>query len=123
LTTAVFPAKLDPVHVGHLIQIKRLIEDDRYDRVVVDIFEYEDRVMETEKAIDIVDELIDDEKLDFQLHNSTYTKNPPEVTDNDIVFVTGNPDVADNLKEHGLSVKEIARFESYRAKPLRDEFE
>lgn len=122
MTTAVFPSKLDPVHVGHLIQINRLIENDDFDKVVVDIFEYEDRVMETKEAIDIVNELIGDEKLEFQTHNSTYVETTPDTTDGDVVFVTGNEDVIDNLRGYGFSVKKIERFKSYRANALREEF-
>jgi len=74
LKIAVFPCKADPLHVGHLIQIKRLLKE--YPRVIVDIYVYEGRCMSFCEVVDILEELFAERSrgLIFEKHKNLIPK-------------------------------------------------
>jgi len=119
MNVAVFCGKFDPIHIGHLIQIKRL--RDKYGKVLVDIQDYEGRIMKVEKVIDIIKELIGLDDLIFHRYHTSYTIDLPDypVKDN-YVFLTGNKEVIENLRNQGFNVKPMERFWKYEASFLRN---
>jgi hypothetical protein len=120
LKIAVFPCKADPLHVGHLIQIKRLLKE--YPRVIVDIYVYEGRCMSFCEVVDILEELFAERSrgLIFEKHKKSYSESLPGYSKEDYIFVTGNKKVVDNLKGE-FQVKKIDRFKHYRAREIKKE--
>ena len=119
---AVFPCKMNPIHVGHLVQIRRLI--DRYDLVCIDILNDERFMSSIDETKDIIHEIFKYtiHKIIFKDHFLSYVNTIPEhdFPYDDVVYVTGNNDVYDNLLKNGFNVKKIKRFSFYRSSIIRN---
>jgi nicotinamide mononucleotide adenylyltransferase len=113
-----FPCKCDPIHVGHIIQLKRLLA--LYDTIILDILYYPTRVQNISEVMEILKTLLlPDEycRLLIVTHTISYTKSIPDCIDCPVI--TGNPKVEEFLRKNGVEVIYINRFSDYTSSELR----
>lgn len=117
--TVLFPVKCDPVHIGHVMQIKELLLND-YD-VTIDILDSADRVQNTLKVCEII-RILFDGKVNFRFHTVSYAITLPIYVTNYDYIATGNRDIISNinLSEKNIKVIPLNRFKGYRATRMRD---
>ena len=114
----VFPGKFDPIHIGHIMQIGKLLINEGC--VVVDIFDYPNRTMSIKDVSNIIKFIFPSNVL-IKTHNKTYGISIPK--DKDKIYVMGNNKVANNLSEHGIGIRKIERFPGYRSSKMMEMFE
>ena len=102
---ALFPCKCDPIHVGHIVQIKRLLKTHKY--VIIDIYDYDSRVMPVEEVEEVINEVMcgcEMKRIRFRTHKTSYAKSSYEAI---YIYhiVTGNKAVYNKLKKEGFDVE------------------
>ena len=111
-----FPCKCDPIHVGHLIQIKKLLKRG-YD-VTVDILD-KDRVQSIDAVRYILRTMFDD-KVQVKTHSISYQKRLPESIEFYDYVVTGNSKIIRVLIDNVISFILIKRYPGYRASKMKE---
>lgn len=110
-----FPCKCDPIHTGHIIQIKKLV-DAGYD-VTVDVLLYKDRVMSLFEVRCILHKLFKD-KVKVAMHVESYAYGfPPEMTRVYDMLVSGNTNILEAWTKRKIMLYEI---KGYRATRMRN---
>ncbi|MBC8488107.1 MAG: adenylyltransferase/cytidyltransferase family protein [Bacteroidetes bacterium] len=109
MTTAFFPGKFQPVHLGHIITLMKIY--DKYDKIIVGITEDEQKIMSQEEIKNVFENVLKHlPKFEIVLINGTIVNStsPDNLPDFD-VCVTGNPQVIDKLNKYGLKTEFIER--------------
>ncbi|MFO8022912.1 MAG: hypothetical protein R6U65_10630 [Perlabentimonas sp.] len=120
--TVLFPVKCDPVHIGHVMQIKELLLNG-YD-VTVDLLNSENRVQSIIDVHEIL-KIIFDNQVTFRIHSISYAKVVPKYLMNYDYLATGNRDIisAINLSGASIQVIPLQRIKGYRASKMREMYE
>jgi nicotinamide mononucleotide adenylyltransferase len=116
---AVFPCKANPLHLGHVVQIKRLLKE--YDTVIIDILEQEKRDMGIYEALDVLYEVLTIEeycRVFLRTHVESYVEGY-YLKAEPCVFVTGNEKVIEALRKNNQQVKVIPRYKNYNSTCMR----
>jgi len=111
MSTAFFPGKFQPVHLGHILTIMSLYE--KYDKIIVGITEDIPEVMpqiERKKTFERIFKHLPKFEIVLikgTIENSTSPDNLPDFD----VCLTGNPKVIEKLNKYGLKTKLVKRSE------------
>jgi cytidyltransferase-like protein len=134
---ALFSGRFDPVHLGHIITLGRLLK--KYSKVIVCILDYPEReVCDIKKAIEILETflklwcyernrvIIGVNKTHFakiSLKEIEFICNTAVVSTTfyTYVYVGGNEEVNKHIKSIGFPVEYIPRSYFYRATSIREE--
>jgi phosphopantetheine adenylyltransferase len=119
---ALFPCKCDPIHTGHLVQIKTLLNKG-YD-VTVDILTDENRkrVMSLWEVRYIL-RLFFNSRVHIRTHRISYSQHfPLELLKEYNVLVTGNTLLFDAVIGK-IQVEFMPRYPGYRASKMRKMYE
>jgi len=116
---ALFPCKCDPIHVGHVVQIRRMLKTHTY--VIIDMYDYESRVMPVEEVKEVLKDILCEKEYDrlrFRTHKTSYSESSYEA-----IFLyhtlTGNEAVYKKLKREAFDVDFIKEYKKYRSTPMR----
>ena len=111
----VFPCKCDPIHVGHIMQIGKLLND--HGGVIVDVFDYPDRTMSIDQVGDIL-KFIFPANVTVKSYKKPYTEELPE--DKKRTYATANDEVAKVLTKNKIKVIKLKRIPGYHSKNMKD---
>lgn len=115
-----FPCKCDPIHTGHLMQIKWLLNKG-YD-VTVDILwtGKEDRAMSPWEIRYII-YIIFDNKVKIKSHDISYSKGfPDEIKKNYDYVATANDKLITTLIDKFIPIIKLKRYPGYRASKMKE---
>ena len=122
MTIALFPCKINPPHIGHIITLLQLMKD--YDHIIIDILDC-DILIPAEQAISILRKVLDffPGKFSYIVHKQSYgtATDFQHLPDFDEV-VSGNESICDNMKKNHFQVRFIPRTEGYRGEYIREAF-
>lgn len=111
MTTAFFPGKFQPVHLGHIITLMKLY--DKYDIIIIGITEDKPEIMSQEGRKRVFESVLKHlPKFEIVLIkgtivNSTSTNNLPDFD----VCISGNPEVINKLNAYGIKTEFLKRSE------------
>lgn len=115
-----FPCRLDPINVGHIVQIAKLLGMGY--ELTVDIFNYKYRTMPLEEAKHIL-KLVFGDSIRIATHDYSYTKKIPEYVRTEYRYVvTGNVALIDVFNNENVSHRYLPRYKGYRSSKMRDMF-
>ena len=109
MTTAFFPGKFQPVHLGHIVTIMRIY--DKYDRIIIGITEDKPEIIsQEERKITFETVLKHLPKIEIVLIEGAIvsSKSPANLPDFD-VCITGNHQVIEKLDKYGIKTEFIDR--------------
>ena len=122
LKVALFPCKVNPPHIGHIITLLRIKED--YNKIIIDILDA-DLLISAKEAIFMLKEILDNfpDKFEYRTHKISYTKirNLSKFPKCDVV-VTGNKKLYKNLGKLGANVRLVDRVPVYRSRYIREAY-
>ena len=113
----IFPARMNPPHVGHFMTLRKLLLDFK----IIYVYLYDDgnKFMSLKKRKNIIETIAGDkvkvitEKTGFRFRD--YFGNVEMG-----VVLTGNDDVIDNCKKHKIKCERISRYPDYSGIYIRD---
>lgn len=110
MTTAFFPGKFQPPHLGHLLTINKIY--DEYDKIIIGVTEGPPRVMSLEETCNILREVTKYMKK-IEIYPIKYTMDDesaiPYLPKKWDVILTGNPYVIRLAKKYNWKYKLIPR--------------
>lgn len=115
----IFPCKLDPLHLGHVVQIKKLLR--MYDEVILDVLDYGGRVMSPTQATFTLHEVLtknEVKRIHLRTHKISYLVSTENLS-KEVDIYTGNNALFKKLKEEGFKVYKMERYGNYRSSHLR----
>ncbi len=115
----VFPCKVDPPNLGHIIQIKRLLRNHKI--VILDIYKHSNRFISTDEVPVILKEALTEEeyrRVYYKRHLKSYVENTSECLES-YLHVTGNILVFENLRSAGIRVLYLKRYKFYKSEYIR----
>jgi cytidyltransferase-like protein len=131
---ALFSGRFDPIHLGHIITIGRLLE--KYQQVIVCVLNYPEREACTiDKNIEILTEfmslwLYKGFRVLITANTTHFARITIDAIDsickgvdcdvNDVCWVGGNTEVVDHLKDIGFPFEYIERSYFYRSTTIRE---
>jgi nicotinamide mononucleotide adenylyltransferase len=121
---ALFPCKLDPPHLGHVITLLNIKDD--YEKIIIDILDHgEERLISPKEAISTIDQVLKHfpGKFEYRTHRQSYTL-PCKFKDlpNFDVVVSGNQVLLDNMHRHGYATRHTKRTPVYQARFIREAY-
>lgn len=131
--TAIFSARLDPLHTGHIITIVKLMK--RFSKVVVVVLDYKQRetfsAVETKKMLDTIFGTLCPDRLETiinKTHFGTIGINEYLTILNDLclwwehtVYCSGNEVVLEHINDIGIPCEFIPRTEGFSGTDERKE--
>lgn len=127
MTTAIFPVRANPPHIGHIIAFLKIKK--KYDKVIVTVSdntygELKPSIISSIEVKEILDEVFKHiGGYEIILVNEPFITRTifDDLPSFDIV-VTGNKAVYDNMKKHNIKVELLERTPIYRGKFMRDAY-
>lgn len=116
----IFPATLDPIHVGHLMHLANLIK--KHD-VTVALQKYNKRAMSIGEVKHILHVMFNDRVKVFLYTESYAYGYPKELTEKYDAVATGNKLLIASAKKQQFKVIELQRWPGYRASSMRKMYE
>lgn len=115
---ALFPCKLDPPHVGHVLTLIKISND--YEKIIVDIYENDNKLLDLQERIDIISPILDllDCEISYNIHETSYSKDISNHPVCDTV-VSGNKKILSNFSKHGVPTRKIDESLFYRSSIIK----
>ena len=111
-----FPGKFNPIHVGHILQIAKLLKS--YD-VTVDVYCNAKKIMKYEEVKRILS-IVFDGKINMYSHNKSYTKGfPKEIQAKFDMVASANTEIIKSAFTQGINVIQLNRIKGYRASKMK----
>jgi len=117
---AVFPCKINPPHLGHIITLLKIKDD--YDVIIVDVLDI-DLIMSAVESINLIKKVLDffPNKFEYKTHKVSYALESSGLL-KDNVIITGNKKVYKKLKDEGFEVRFIDRTPIFRGEYIREAY-
>jgi len=115
---AIFPARMNPPHVGHFMTIRKQLCE--YDFIYIYLHDDGDDFMSVEERKNIIETILEDLPIKVIIEHIGFQN---RIDFSDIhkgVVLTGNPKVIDNCKKHCVLVKRINRYPDYVGTQIRE---
>ena len=97
------------------MQIKKLF--DEYGGVIVDVYDYPDRVMSI-KEVGYILKIIFQEKVTVKTYKKPYTTEVP--SDKNKIYATANSEVANTLLKNEIKVIKLDKIPGYCSKDMKN---
>jgi len=118
MTTALYPGRFQPPHLGHIVTAVRLHDD--YDKIIIAVTEAKPNFIQPEKVKEILQEVFKHfPKYEvIIIRGKEWMDNIPDGID---VVITGNDNSIKRLKKRNIKYRKIRRAEGigYRGTDLR----
>jgi len=114
----VFPCKLDPLHLGHVVVIKNMLK--KYN-VILDIYLYPNRVMDILEICHILRDVLDEKeyrRIYIATHTISYAKSIEQLQ-NKYPIYTGNKEVYKKCQAGNYNVSLMPRYRKYHSTYMR----
>ena len=119
---AVFIGKFQPPHIGHILTIKRLLNE--YNKIIVAITDGKPNIIPIEKVISIFDSVLDDPNISYEHIPGAVDEGTAEISFELDVICSGNPEVLSKLELLGYKTRFIERTDDnyFTGTSIRENF-
>ncbi|MDD3493461.1 MAG: hypothetical protein PHU95_02800 [Candidatus Thermoplasmatota archaeon] len=121
---ALFPCKLDPPHLGHVVTLLDIKDD--YDTIILDVLDGgPERLITVEEAVSLIHRVLRHfpGKYEYRVHKKSYASTGGfcDLPNFDVV-VSGNQALLDNMREQGYKTRYVERVPVYRGEFMREAY-
>jgi len=117
-----FPGKFNPIHVGHILQIAKLVKN--YDITVgVQCNRTFKRVITYEEVKFILDTIFDKKVIVYKYNKSYISGFPKKIKDNFDMVASGNIKIILSAYRQDIKVIQLNRIKGYRASKMKRMYE